>query len=353
MPDDNPEYTVESTSAYSARVEDIELSRTSTTRKVLRCEIVENVKAANNVVKATIVHQRRSNTIEWQDIEGVPLSRLRAGESAKMSFSTEETKKLIEHLNNLYQIGGNGVHRGVQVLTVANEEAVIASNAGKARILRKIAESENLEALEGLEDEYGGNITDVFAVAKLHSTRKRVLEEYERRLNEDHDENDWKRYLKKHNWIFGVSNIEIIDESRLSIHHDTDLPFSVEGGFMDIVELKRPDEEFWVKLRNGTLKLYRNKFPVTSFEIRAAVAQTADYILEAEKNVTDADFIRDHNGVVPLKPRGLVVGGRSSKWGEIEWKAYRLLNDNLHGIQIITYDQLLERARRSLLMLLE
>lgn len=350
--DQDPEvhdYTVESTSNLSARVQDIPLgeSPNGQTRKVVRAVIVENTRNADCTVKIAIVHQRRSQTTEWQDMEGVPLSQLHAGETAKMALNTDETKALLERLQDLYRIGARGVQRGVRVLTLANEDAVISTEEGKARLLRKIAQSENLESLARVDEEFGGSASELFAVGRLHKSRAKVLDEFEERLTQNHDENDWKRYLKQHSWIFGVSNIEVIQESRLGIHHDTDIPLEVEGGFMDIAELKRPDDQFWRTNPDGSLFLYRDKFPVQTQKVTEALAQVAGYIFEAEKNAADVDFIRDHGGRVPLKPRGILIIGRSVGWGEEEWRAHRLLNDKLHGIQVITYDQLLERAKRA------
>ncbi len=142
--------------------------------------------------------------------------------------------------------------------------------------------------------------------------------------------------------------MEIISERRLDIHHETDFPVKVHGGFMDIVEIKKPGLSFWTLARNGTHYKYRGKYLTPHPELQGAVAQTTKYILQAEKKVNDKDYINDHDGVVPLKPRGLVVHGRSNKWGDEEWEAFRLFNDELHSVQAITFDQLLAQAQRML-----
>ena len=163
-----------------------------------------------------------------------------------------------------------------------------------------------------------------------------------------HRESYWKEFLKANKWIFGSSYIDIIQEDRLDTHHYTDIPFVVEGGFMDIVELKKPSFPFWTLDKNGSIFLYRGKFPVAHPQLQGAIAQLSGYILQAEKQVDSADFSRDHNDVIPLKPRGIVVHGRSNIWSQDHWQAFRLLNDELHGIQVITFDHLLQRARKSL-----
>ena len=116
---------------------------------------------------------------------------------------------------------------------------------------------------------------------------------------------------------------------------------------MDIVELKRPDLPFWLTTSSRQPYLYRRKFLLPHHELQGAIAQTQHYILQAEKHVADTDFHETH-GVTPLKPRGLVVHGRSNAWGPREWTAFRLLNDGLHGVQVMTFDHLLAQAKRAI-----
>jgi len=67
--------------------------------------------------------------------------------------------------------------------------------------------------------------------------------------------------------------------------------------------------------------------------------------------VDSEDYIRDHGGILPLKPRGLIIQGRSSKWDRDEWEAFRLLNDELHSIQVMTFDHLLRQAEQMLVVM--
>lgn len=350
MEDEVRQYRVQSTSPQSASVEDIEISRSDdgTRRKVLRTLIVINEHDENQSVKAAIICQRRSSQVDWADIEGTPLSRLHAGDASKMLLDSSETFQLVNRLNDLYGIDQTGVMRGQRVLNVAREDAVIETETGKARLLRKIAQSENLEDLASINDSEHMTPSEAFALTKLHASRTNTISQFTRMLETNPNENTWKAFLSENNWIFGVANIEIIDESRLGIHHDTDIPLAVDGDFMDIIELKLPQQEFWRRNSDGSFFLYRSKFPVVRQEVTEGIAQLSGYILEAEKNVNNVDFIRDHDGKIPLKPRGTLVIGRSKDWAIEEWQAYRLLNDELHGIQVITYDQVLNRAKNGL-----
>ncbi len=49
-----------------------------------------------------------------------------------------------------------------------------------------------------------------------------------------------------------------------------------------------------------------------------------------------------------VKPRSTLVFGRSYQWKEEENEAYRILNSGYHNLLIITYDHVLDRAKRIL-----
>ncbi len=63
--------------------------------------------------------------------------------------------------------------------------------------------------------------------------------------------------------------------------------------------------------------------------------------MEGHKSV-----LKEDDNLEVLKPRVKVVIGRSSKLNFEEKKALRLLNSTLHGIEIITYDEILTRAEK-------
>jgi len=347
---DDQDYVIKSTSRNSSEVQDIEIGRSPSelTRRVLRAEIVNNVNDNKKCVEFALVHQRRASAeLPWEDLGGKTMSQLKAGEAAKFQLNTTETGQLLQHLINLYEIGKDGVKPGLQVLKLANEEEVIRTDAGRARIIRKLLAGDFGKEIWDYLSQEKPDLARQLTSGQIVKEREEVLVEFEQRLSQELDENDWKRYFKKHSWLLGSTNVHLIEESRLDIYHDTDIPFEVDGGFLDLVELKLPTTVFWTQQRGGSTYLYRGKFPVPSAYVMGAVMQTTGYILQAEKNVDSEDFRQAHGGIKALKPRGLVVIGRSNHWGDKEWQAFRLLNDELHGVQVITFDILLSRAKKS------
>ncbi len=60
------------------------------------------------------------------------------------------------------------------------------------------------------------------------------------------------------------------------------------------------------------------------------------------------DFLERVDGTKTVKPQCLLVYGRSNDWDENELKALRILNASYHQLHIMTYDQLLIRAKQLL-----
>jgi hypothetical protein len=347
---DDVSYQVDSKFHLTGQVSDIELSTSSNglTRKVLRAEIVENPKESTNSVRASLVHQKRKHVEDlWEDVAGTDLKQTQVNRPSKFTLDSAETRVAFEHLVNLYEIGKGGVNPGKEVIRMTDPGEWLRVGRQRADLIRQLIVSGHEQEVWDILAELKPDLTRSLSVALLHKKRSAAVAEFEEALTETRDENFWKKLLRANEWMFGGANVRIVQESRLDIQNIADIPFEVAGGFMDIVELKRPDLPFWAQSSTGGDFHYRNKFLLPHHELQGAISQTFNYILQAEKQVANTDFIRAH-GVVPLKPRGLVVHGRSSTWTQEQWDAFRVLNDGLHGVQVMTFDHLLEQARRSL-----
>lgn len=267
----------------------------------------------------------------------------------KFSLDSEQTKEVLEALKDAYPIGIDGISSGERaVLRGVGENEIIITEANKIPLLKELGK---ILSQGDVDNWLQGNLSLVssnVALAKIYRDRNAEIKEFETNLDSDKDENYWKEFFKKNRWMFGSAYVNIVEEERIDIHHETDLPFEVEGGFMDIVEIKKPNFPFWTLDRQGNNYMYRGKFLIAHREIQGAISQLTKYIFQAEKKVDSDDYIKDHGGIIPVKPKGLIIHGRSNDWEEYEWEAFRLLNDELHNIQIITFDILLERAKNIL-----
>ena len=104
-------------------------------------------------------------------------------------------------------------------------------------------------------------------------------------------------------------------------------------GFLDIIELKLPTAPFWTAENNPNAELTK------------ALMQCIRYLNEAEKKANDYDKIKEL-GCDIVKPRITLTYGRSIDWHGEQHKQLRILNASFHNITILTYDHVLQRAKR-------
>lgn len=321
------------------------------TRRAVKISFIKDHRDLNKFVglHAEILFQKRKNQKEPWPERMVDLRNAPSNFGLKISLDSTQTYELSQALQDAYPIGEEKISSGKRtVIRGLGKDEVVVTEKNKVEILRKVS---GLLSQDEINKWVGENISVLsadLALARLYRERKAQLLEFEQALVENEDENFWQKFFRKNSWIFGAASIQILNERRLDIHHETDFPIQVDGGFMDIVEIKKPGSPFWTLVKGGGYYKYRGKFLVPNPELQGALAQTAKYILQAEKKVNDFEYIKDHGGVVPLKPRGLVVHGRSNDWKEEEWEAFRLLNDELHTVQVLTFDHLLKQAERIL-----
>jgi hypothetical protein len=128
------------TSSHSARVGDLILRETSTTRLVFRSILVDNVHDSRAAVKGGFLFQRKSPKGSWDDTAAIDLTSLKAGEGVKLPLKAGEVYRLAEHLNGLYEIHTVGGVPGTQTEFLRVDDS-----------LRGLIEIDNLE-LVGILD---------------------------------------------------------------------------------------------------------------------------------------------------------------------------------------------------------
>ena len=173
----------------------------------------------------------------------------------------------------------------------------------------------------------------------LHLTmfeRINFLREFKDNLDLDLKESHWQNSFNKNKWIFGNEYIGIVNERRIDKNNISDYLMKSFDGFLDIIEIKKPSLNFW----NNKLD-HNNLIP--SKDLINAITQCNNYLYELERESGNFKSWTDY-GVKIIRPRCLLVFGRSNDWEEKHYEAFRILNSSLNKIQIITYDQLLQKA---------
>jgi hypothetical protein len=85
---------------------------------------------------------------------------------------------------------------------------------------------------------------------------------------------------------------------------------------------------------------------VPSSDLTKAITQASRYIYEVEREANSVKFLERVGGVKTVKPRCILVFGRSNDWNEEQAEAYRIMNAGFHNLTVLTYDHVLTRAKR-------
>ena len=125
-----------------------------------------------------------------------------------------------------------------------------------------------------------------------------------------------------------------------------DYLFPTIDGFIDILEIKKPEHEVI-----GADSSHPGSFSWSS-ECNKAIGQVTNYLYEMELNQLQLrDRINEKYGDVLesevriVRPRAFILIGQSDNWNRNMKDGFRRLNHTLHGIQVLTYTELLNRGQ--------
>ena len=185
------------------------------------------------------------------------------------------------------------------------------------------------------------NITGIDDYYKLLLIRKMELgiKQLEKIISGEYkNEVEIQKFLRKNIWMFGNSYSFVIDDTKINSANILDLIPKNLDNFLDIIEVKLPNIELFHFDDN-----HKNYYPSSS--LSKAIAQTQNYIFEFEQKTNDKEY-QEKNNCKIIKPRGIIIIGTKEPLNEDENKYLRILNSSYHNIYIMTYHQLLDRAKR-------
>lgn len=179
-------------------------------------------------------------------------------------------------------------------------------------------------------------------ILNLHfQSKNKATTEFEGMLSQDLVESKWQSWFKENHWVLGSDFVRIVDERDIDTKNISDYLMQAYDGFLDIVEIKRPD---------GKLKFWADKMDhenvLPSSDLVKAITQATKYIYEVEREANSIKFSERTGNLRVIKPRCTLIFGRSFDWTEDQRVAYRILNSSYYNLSILTYDHVLDRAKR-------
>ena len=142
-------------------------------------------------------------------------------------------------------------------------------------------------------------------------------------------ESFWQEWFSKNKWVLGSDFAQIIDERNIDTENIADYIMRAFDGFVDLVEIKKPNGlQFW-----SATKDHNNYVPST--DLVKAITQCLNYIYAIEREANSVKFIEKTKSKV-IKPRCILIFGRSNDWNDEQREAYRILNAAYNQISILT-----------------
>jgi len=357
-------YRTASTSKYSARLLDpVVIEETKNTRKVLVVDLNDKKLAENETVGITIVHQRKNFKEGWEDIESIRLSSLKGGEGVRLNLDSKTTRRLYEELTKLYTlVKEKGVSFGINEFTIAKADEIIRVPKDRILIIERLLE-ENAEEIWKELERKDPDLATRFSLAKIQTDRSKALQEFKKNIdNNNSDESYWQRFFSTNEWIFGYGlNYQFLNLL-------TDQPdyggsnFTGKGKqrgdylantvasvkFTVLVEIKTPATNLLSYDKKGNGREIRNDTWLLSSDLLGAVSQiqvnskTWNWKSQDKENIK----ILEAKNIFTVEPKGILVIGNTAEFKNNEsiLNCFEVFRRNLHNPEVITFDELYERA---------
>lgn len=190
--------------------------------------------------------------------------------------------------------------------------------------------------------------------------RKDGLEQFKSYLNSEHPINEtaWQEFFKNNSWIFGYG----LDYKFLSILQKEASVSSIDIGgknevkadfllgdnnFTVIVELKRPDTPLFDNTQNRS-ESWRLSKDLT-YAVSQILTQKAEWEIKSQKIQYDSEGNPIYQST--YNPKAILIIGNTNQFaGEkkenlMKRKTFELYRRNSRDIEIVTFDELLEKAK--------
>jgi len=251
---------------------------------------------------------------------------------SELTLTHEELKSLVEFLQQNYEPFSKGVKAFIPL-----DHPFDSENASQIKALFSLPNK--AEVINFILD--NNIISSELVLGLRHSQRLKAIKKFEEMLNQDLRENEWQKWFEANSWVLGSQFVRILDERTIDTKNISDFLMEAYDGFLDVVEIKRPNGglQFWASNQD-----HGNFVPST--DLIKAVTQASRYIYEVEREANSVKFLEKVGGVKTVKPRCVLIFGRSHEWSSEQIEAYRIMNANYHNLSILTYDHVLTRARQ-------
>lgn len=342
----NHSVTTESTSKTTAKVDQIILRSTSTTRLTFRPTLVDNPHSHEASIHGEFIFQRKNRSANWTDRSDLKLSELKAEEWVKLELHSKELFKLVNELTSLYQLKAeHGIQFGKKTFFPGPKSAVLADLLEKEGELENLLKTEDLKVMNVFDLILGAaKLTQFLALFDANSSNP--------------DEDFWHGLFRDNSWVLSqlfAYPMVIIDDKAYVGGKDLS---NIGGNVVDFAYQNELTEAVaLVEIKTPMSKLmaaapYRppNVYAPTS-ELAGATVQllTSKSSLLAETHTLAGNTA---SGQVEIfNPDCLLLVGSTSDLTGDRLRSFELYRQGLKDVQVITFDELRRKVENLLTLL--
>ncbi len=300
--------------------------------------------------------------IEEDDEKTIPVK------DTSFSFSQEEFTALLKFLSDLKFLDFSNKERFiVEEGTLPNRKIVLnLTKPDPSKILVDKELADLVEKLSDLNEEKRFSVLETLRDSVLTkedlnilSGRKEGLRIFKEYLSQQSEitEPQWQIFFKQNSWIFGygldyrflsilqreasVSSVDLDGKNQVKSDY-----LLADSNFTVLVELKRPDTPLFEKDKNRS-ESWRLSKDLT-YAVSQILAQKAEWEIKSQTQQFDenGDSIEQET----FDPKTILIVGHkeqfsgSTKTDLIKRKTFELFRRNSRNIEILTYDEVFERA---------
>lgn len=304
-------------------------------------------------IRGRIIRQRRkSKEDNWIPDESIDIRTLGKCESINIDLNTNAVRNLYSAIiKSLKILKEKGIKYGTNQYAIVNPDNVIITGENKVAYIKKIISAGYDEDVWDSLVESNPSLVTKLSYARIQTKKQKVVEELKERLvkggfSETTGSDSWQKWIYKNNWLFGIHYKNPIEKTKINISGIMpDYLFPTLDGFVDVLEIKLPDDDVILKDTS-----HRGSWRWTK-ETNSAIGQVVNYLgeidrlrLEIEREIN----INYGHDVSLLKPRSYILIGNSTNWSPEKREGLRKMNHALHGIEVLTYKDLVGRGMEAL-----
>lgn len=332
--------------------EDFVLEETSMTRLIFRAQI------HSGGIRGKIIRMRRQGKDSWVQDQHINIRDLEPGQGLDMELKTETVLKLNEAFDRLKSLlEEQGIQYGRNRFVSARADEVIVTDSNRAHFIKELLDKGYSEEIwQGLVEK-DPDLATKFSYATLQKNREESLEEFEASINSNKDENYWQGFFEKNTWIFGYGlNYKILRTIQSQPNYGATNVSGTGGQRGDYLENSEANVKFTVlveiKKPQSTIlgsERYRNGAWELGEELTGGVSQLQTncrtWDIEGSRTEVNREIMQEQN-VNTVEPKGILVIGNTNQLTDHEKRnTFELFRRNINNPEILTFDELLERAK--------